>query len=172
MSDIITITGNIATDPTQVTTPNGAVITRFRVASSHRRRDASTGEWVDGHTNWYTVCAYRHLGANAYASLRKGERIVVSGRLRLRRWESEERHGMEAEIDADSLGHDLLFGTSTFSRVARPPAETATGDAATRAAEASGEGRGAAADEWAVPAADPAREAAEAGTREEEAVPF
>ncbi|GAB2508173.1 single-stranded DNA-binding protein [Microbacterium petrolearium] len=171
MSDIITITGNIATDPTQVTTPNGAVITRFRVASSHRRRDASTGEWVDGHTNWYTVCAYRHLGANAYASLRKGERIVVSGRLRLRRWESEERHGMEAEIDADSLGHDLLFGTSAFSRVSRPQAETATADAAGRAADGSGESRGASADEWAVPAAGTAGDAVEAA-REEETVPF
>lgn len=125
MSDIITVTGNIATDPTQVTTPGGAVITRFRIASTQRRRDPATGEWVDGHVNWFTVCAYRHLGANAHASFRKGERVIVSGRLRIRRWEHEERHGTEAEIDADALGHDLMFGTSAFSRVVRSAGDAA-----------------------------------------------
>lgn len=168
MSDSITITGNIATDPNQITTPNGAVITRFRLASSHRRRDAS-GEWVDGHTNWYTVCAYRHLGANAYASFRKGERVIVSGRLRLRRWEQEDKRGMEAEIDADALGHDLQFGTSSYARVAREQAATTgVGDqgGSTGAGQDAPAG-GAARDDWANPAAG-----VEARTPEAEAVPF
>ncbi|WP_261164082.1 single-stranded DNA-binding protein [Microbacterium sp. Marseille-Q6965] len=171
MSDIITIAGNIATEPSQITTPSGAVITRFRVASSSRRRDASTGEWIDGHTNWYTVCAYRHLGANAYASLRKGERIVVCGRLRLRRWENEDRHGMEAEIDADSLGHDLLFGTSAFARVSRPQSETVTAETTARAGAGSGHGRGAD-NAWAVAPEGDVGQEGPAATREGESVPF
>lgn len=126
MSDTITVTGNIATAPSQITTASGAVITRFRIASAQRRRDAATGEWIDGHVNWYTVCAYRHLGANAFASFRKGERVIVTGRLRIRKWESEDRHGTEAEIDADALGHDLMFGTTAFARVARSAGDTAT----------------------------------------------
>lgn len=145
MSDIVTITGNIATAPTQVATASGAAITRFRLASSRRRRDATTGEWVDGHTNWYTVCAYRHLGANALASLRKGERIVVTGRLRLRRWEQDGKHGTEAEIDADALGHDLLFGTTAFTRVHREAAEASGAQQAIEATD-----QGTQADAWAV----------------------
>ncbi|GAA3647146.1 single-stranded DNA-binding protein [Microbacterium marinilacus] len=116
MSDIITITGNIATEPTRSALPNGVPVTRFRLASAQRRYDREAGAWVDGSTNWYSVSAYRALADNAGASLNKGERVVVTGRLRLRAWESDGRKGMEAEIDADALGHDLRFGTTSFRR--------------------------------------------------------
>lgn len=159
MSDTITVTGNIATAPSQVTTPNGATITRFRIASTQRRRDAATGEWIDGHVNWFTVCAYRHLGANAYASFRKGERVIVTGRLRIRKWENEDRHGTEAEIDADALGHDLMFGTTAFSRVVRKAGDSAQGGGATAPAQRQAD------DAWA-----PAEVVTEAA-REEEGVP-
>lgn len=175
MSDIITVTGNIATEPTQVTTPSGAVITRFRIASAQRRRDPATGEWIDGHVNWFTVCAYRHLGANAHASFRKGERVIVSGRLRIRRWEHEDRHGTEAEIDADALGHDLMFGTSAFTRVARSLSDTARPGAAPSGESDTWSAAGAPADQ-ASPESDswsPAAAPADASTEGEDVpVPF
>ncbi|MFL0409558.1 single-stranded DNA-binding protein [Microbacterium paludicola] len=116
MTDIITITGNIATPPEHKVLPSGIPVTRFRVASGTRRFDREANRWVDGPTNWYSVSAYRTLADNARNSLQKGERIIVTGRLRLRAWESDGKKGMEAEIDADALGHDLLFGTSTYRR--------------------------------------------------------
>ncbi|WP_309067786.1 single-stranded DNA-binding protein [Microbacterium sp.] len=118
MTDIITITGNIATAPEHRVLPSGIAVTRFRVASGTRKLDRETNAWVDGPTNWYSVSAYRTLAENARESLQKGERVIVTGRLRLRAWENDGRKGLEAEIDADGLGHDLLFGTSTFRRTA------------------------------------------------------
>lgn len=123
MTDTITLTGIIATDPRALVTQSGLSITSFRLASSQRRYDRVKGEWVDGETNWYTVTAFRQLADNVLASLRKGQRVVVTGRVRIRSWESGERSGMTVEIDADAIGHDLVWGRSTFERrVASAPA--------------------------------------------------
>jgi len=116
MTDTITIVGNIATAPEQKVLPSGVTVTRFRVASGTRRFDRQSSAWVDGPTNWYGVSAFRGLGENAARSLHKGERVVVTGRLRLRAWENDGKRGMEAEIDADALGHDLMFGVSRYER--------------------------------------------------------
>ena len=137
MSDHITIVGNIAGDPRHTHTPSGIPITTFRVASAPRRFDRTTEKWVDGETSWYSVSAFRALAINTAASLQRGERVIVSGRLRIRTWESGERSGTTAEIDAEAIGHDLLWGTSRFERAgardAVPAATTAgstsTGDA-------------------------------------------
>jgi single-strand DNA-binding protein len=71
---------------------------------------------VDNGTNWYTVTAFRQLALNTNSSLRKGERVVVSGRLRMRDWTAGERAGTSIEIDADAIGHDLSWGTASFTR--------------------------------------------------------
>lgn len=125
MTDHITVIGNIATDPEQRRTTAGVAVTSFRLASSQRHFDAKTGEWVDGLTNWYRVSAFRALGENAFTSLSKGQRVVVTGKLKLKEWESGGKRGIEVEIDADALGHDLLWGTSTFQRSARSAADSA-----------------------------------------------
>lgn len=131
MSDVITVVGNVAADPEERSTPSGASVARFRIASTVRRRDRETGEWSDAYTNFYTVTAWDALGANAAASLRKGERAIVVGRLKLRTWEKEGRQGQEAEITADAVGHDLRWGTSGFRRAAREPSAEAQPTAAT-----------------------------------------
>jgi single-strand DNA-binding protein len=74
-----------------------------------------------GETNWYTVTAFRQLAQNVGSSVQKGDRVVVTGRLKIRKWESGQREGMVVEIDAEAIGHDLAWGTSTFTRIARPP---------------------------------------------------
>lgn len=116
MSDQITVVGTIANVPERRTTANGVAVANFRLATNVRRRDETSGAWIDGHTNWYTVSAYRGLADHALASLQKGQRVIVSGSFKLREWESNGRQGMSAEIDAHSLGHDLLWGTTRFER--------------------------------------------------------
>jgi len=123
MTDTITLTGIIATDPRALVTQSGLSITSFRLASTQRRYDRVKGEWLDGETNWYTVTAFRQLAENVVGSLRKGQRVVVTGRLRIRSWESGDRSGLTVEVDADAIGHDLTWGTSSFERrVASAPA--------------------------------------------------
>lgn len=114
MLDHITVIGNIATVPERRTLPGGITIAKFRLATNHRRLE--NGEWVDGHTNWYAVTAFRRLAENALNSLERGHRVIVSGRFRLREWDTGEKRGIAAEIDADALGHDLLFGSTVFHR--------------------------------------------------------
>jgi single-strand DNA-binding protein len=73
-------------------------------------------EWVDGETNWYTITSYRTLAINTIASIGKGDRIVVSGNLRVRDWDNGERTGTSVELEASNIGHDLAWGTSAFTR--------------------------------------------------------
>jgi single-strand DNA-binding protein len=117
MSDTLTVTGLIATTPRRLTTSEGVEILSFRMASNQRRFDKATGEWVDASTNWYTVTAFRTLAVNAYASLNKGDRIVVVGRLKIRDWQTDDRVGTNVEIEAETLGHDLFWCTTVATRV-------------------------------------------------------
>jgi single-strand DNA-binding protein len=116
MTDAITVTGLVATTPRHLVTSEGLPITSFRLASTQRRYDRGAQKWIDGETNWYTVTAFRQLAMNAVGSVNKGQRVVVSGKLRVRDWESGDRAGTTVEIDADALGHDLAWGTSVFTR--------------------------------------------------------
>lgn len=116
MADTISLTGVVATLPRHITTTEGLGITSFRLASSIRRFDRQQNSWVDMGTNWYTVTAFRQLASNLAASIAKGDRVVVTGRLRLREWESGEKSGMTVELDAEAIGHDLHWGTSRFTR--------------------------------------------------------
>lgn len=117
MSDIITLTGLVATTPRHLTTSEGLAITSFRLASSQRRFDRAQQKWIDADTNWYTVSAFRALATNAAVSVVKGDRVIVTGRLRIRDWENTDRSGTTVEIEADSIGHDMFWGTSSFTRV-------------------------------------------------------
>lgn len=116
MSDTITLTGLVATDPRHVLTSEALPITSFRLASTQRRFDRSKSQWVDGDTNWYTITAFRQLALNSSLSIKKGDRVVVTGRVRIRDWAAGERNGTTIEIEAESLGHDLSWGTAAFTR--------------------------------------------------------
>lgn len=136
MTDTITLTGLVATQPRHIVTSEGLAITSFRLASNQRRFDRGQNAWVDGDTNWYTITAFRQLGVHAASSIEKGQRVIVTGRVRIRDWESGEKNGTSIEIDADALGHDLSWGRATFTRsviAAKPDTEsgeaTITGEA-------------------------------------------
>ncbi|MFM1993779.1 MAG: hypothetical protein RL537_468 [Actinomycetota bacterium] len=118
MTEQVSVRGLIATTPRQVVTENGLTVISFRLASSYRKFDQESKTWITGETNWFTVSAFRKLASNAGASLAKGDRVIVQGRLRIRDWDNGERSGTSVEIDADAIGHDLTFGTSSFERTA------------------------------------------------------
>ncbi|AOT58923.1 MULTISPECIES: single-stranded DNA-binding protein [Streptomyces] len=119
---LVTVVGNVATNVEYRETPTGGVA-RFRFAATARRWDRERAAWTDGHTSFYTVNAWRQLGANLAASVAVGEPLVVHGRLRVR---EEPSAGGPADgprrtfvdIDALAVGHDLTRGTSAFRRSA------------------------------------------------------
>ncbi|WP_314502027.1 single-stranded DNA-binding protein [uncultured Microbacterium sp.] len=125
MNDTITIVGTVGTDP-EKKVRNGVPITTFRVASKERRFDRATGSWVDGESNWYTVSAYRRLAEHVFESVHRRERVVLTGRLKIRNWDTGEKRGTSVDIDIDAIGHDLLFGTTTFRADESGPAATAS----------------------------------------------
>jgi single-strand DNA-binding protein len=116
MSDQVTVVGLVATTPRHLVTQDGLPITSFRLASSHRKFDRKENKWVDGETNWFTVTAFRQLAINSAGSVAKGDRVIVSGKLRVRDWDNGERAGTSVEIEADGLGHDMSWGSSVFTR--------------------------------------------------------
>jgi single-strand DNA-binding protein len=117
MNDVMNVSGLVATTPRYLMTSEGLQILSFRLASSQRRYDRASQRWVDGDTNWYTVSAFRGLAGNARDSIKKGDRVLVYGRLRVRDWENVDRSGTTVEIEADAIGHDMNWGTSEFVRV-------------------------------------------------------
>lgn len=116
MSELLAVTGLVATTPRHLVTQDGLPITSFRLASSQRRFDRNQNKWIDGETNWYTVTSFRQLAVNSSMSVSKGDRIAVLGKLRVRDWDNGERAGTSVEIEADSIGHDLAWGNSSFTR--------------------------------------------------------
>ena len=95
----------------------GVPVASFRVASTPRRLNRTTGEWHNGPTQWYTVSAWRSLGEHCATSLRRGDPVVVHGRLTQSTWINNDGVEMTSlEVDASFVGHDLTRGTSTFTR--------------------------------------------------------
>ena len=84
--------------------------------STAKEGRGESSSWRDGHTNWLTVQAFRALGLNALASIKKGQPVVVVGKLRVRFWEGEHGRNTALDVAAVSIGHDLALGTACFQR--------------------------------------------------------
>ncbi len=126
----VTLQGWLGSDVT-VREAAGNPVASFRVASTPRRYHRGTGEWVDGVTQWYTVNAWRALAGTCADSLKRGDPVVVHGRLLPRVWVNQA--GVEVttvEVDAVLVGHDLSRGTTVFTRTPRtaPAVEQHTAD--------------------------------------------
>lgn len=121
----ITVTGRVVADPESRTTRNGVPFAAFRLASTVRRPNPKTREYEDAGTSFYNVTAFRSLGANVAHSLKKGEPVVVYGRLRVNQWMRQDNtHATSVEIDAYNVGHDLSWGTTALTRVTRAQLDT------------------------------------------------
>ncbi|HEY1155454.1 MAG TPA: single-stranded DNA-binding protein [Arthrobacter sp.] len=119
---IITIRGFVATEITSSTTPGGVATASFRLGSTARRFDRASKTWGDGPTNWFTVQGYRNLAGTLGCSIRKGQPVIVVGKLKIHTWEKDGRVYHSTIIDAEAVGHDLTFGSANFIRTASRPA--------------------------------------------------
>jgi single-strand DNA-binding protein len=119
----ITVVGNLTDDPELRFTPTGAAVAKFRVISTPRVLDRASGEWKDGEPLALTCVVWRQAAENVAESLTRGTRVVVSGRLRQRSYETrdgEKRFGME--LDVDEVGPSLRFTTVKVQKTARAQA--------------------------------------------------
>lgn len=122
----LTIVGNLVDAPELRFTPSGVAACRFTVAHTPRTRDAAGGEWKDGEPTFLDCTAWRQLAENATESLIKGARVIVSGRLRTERWETDGRNGQPAGqkrsrmvLDVDAVGPELSWATATVKKMQR-----------------------------------------------------
>jgi len=113
----VTIVGNLTDDPELKYTPNGAAVANFSVAVSRRVRNEATGQWEDADTSFLRVNVWRSLAENAAESLTRGMRVIVTGRIRQRSWETPEGDRRSVvEIEADEIGPSLKWATAKVER--------------------------------------------------------
>jgi single-strand DNA-binding protein len=114
----ITITGNLVDEPELRFTPAGTAVARFRVASTPRYQQ--NGQWKDGDTLFLTCNAWRQLAENTAESLQKGMRVIVTGRLRQRAYETTEGEKRTVyEVEADEVAASLRGATVKVTRATR-----------------------------------------------------
>jgi single-strand DNA-binding protein len=131
----LTVVGNLTADPELRYTPEGVALVKFTVASTPRVMDRATGEYRDGDPLFLTCTAWRDLAEHVAESVSKGTRVVVTGRLRLSRWETDDGEKRSTYgLDVDDVGPSLRFATAKVARMARtsdrpaPPPEVMAPD--------------------------------------------
>ena len=121
----ITVHGHVVAAPV-VKKVGEHTVANFRIGVTPRRLDKATGEWRDAETQWYAVSAWRQLGENCGMALRKGDPVIVQGRLAARTWVNAQHAEVVAhDIEATFVGHDLRRGVTHFYKTAaaEPAAE-------------------------------------------------
>ena len=108
METYVTVQGNLTGDPVAHTTAAGASLVRIRVASNARRFDKNAGEFRDADPMFISVACWRTLGSHVLATLRKGDSVVVFGKLLYREFDDAQgNHQTRHEIEATAVGPDL-----------------------------------------------------------------
>jgi single-strand DNA-binding protein len=116
----ITIIGNLVADPEIRYTPTGQAVTNFRVASTPRFLDKATNEWKDGDSLFLQCTAWRQMAENCAETLQRGMRVIVSGRLRQRSYETKEGEKRTVyEVEADEVGPSLRNASAKVTRSQR-----------------------------------------------------
>ena len=117
---IVTIVGNLTGDPELRFTPSGAAVANFRVASTPRVLDKATNEWKDGEAFYISCNVWRQYAENVAESLNKGMRVIVTGRLKQRSYETREGEKRTViEMDVDEVGPSLKYATAKVNKVQR-----------------------------------------------------
>jgi single-strand DNA-binding protein len=116
----ITVVGNLTDDPELRFTPSGAAVAKFRVASTPRTLDRATGEWKDGEPLFLSCNVWRQAAENVAESLQRGARVIVSGRLRQRSYETREGEKRTViELEVDEIGPSLRYATAKVQKMSR-----------------------------------------------------
>src|SRR6266516_1638111 len=117
---IITVVGNLSADPELRFTPSGAAVANFTVASTPRTLDRQSGEWKDGEALFLRCNIWRQAAENVAESLTRGMRVIVSGRLRQRSFETKEGEKRTVvELEVDEVGPSLRYATAKVNKVSR-----------------------------------------------------
>ncbi|HLZ38866.1 MAG TPA: single-stranded DNA-binding protein, partial [Mycobacteriales bacterium] len=117
---LITIVGNITNDPELRFTPSGAAVANFTVASTPRTFDRQANEWKDGETLFLRCSIWREAAENVAESLQRGMRVIVTGRLKSRSFETKEGERRTViELDVDEVGPSLRYATAKVTKASR-----------------------------------------------------
>jgi single-strand DNA-binding protein len=116
----ITVVGNLTADPELRFTPSGAAVANFTVASTPRTFDRQSNEWKDGEALFLNCSVWRQAAENAAESLTRGMRVIVSGRLKARSYETREGEKRTVfEIDVDEVGPSMKYATAKVTKTSR-----------------------------------------------------
>ncbi|MEV7228436.1 MULTISPECIES: single-stranded DNA-binding protein [Polymorphospora] len=116
----ITVIGNLTDDPELRFTPSGAAVAKFRVASTPRFMDKASGEWKDGEALFLACTVWRQAAEHVAESLQRGARVIVSGRLRQRSYETREGEKRTViELEVDEIGPSLRYATAKVQKMSR-----------------------------------------------------
>jgi single-strand DNA-binding protein len=130
---VITLIGNLTSDPELRWTPSGAAVASFTIASTPRTLDRQTQEWKDGEALFLRCSVWREAAENVAESLTRGSRVVAQGRLKQRSFETKEGEKRTVvELEVDEIGPSLRYATATVAKAgrsgARPGGGTGAGD--------------------------------------------
>ena len=121
----VTIVGNAVNDPELRFTPSGAAVASFRVASTPRAYNSQTSQWEDGEALFLTVNVWRQQAENVAETVSKGMRVVVTGRLKQRSYQTKEgENRVSYEIEADEVAPSLKFASAVVNRNPREGGNT------------------------------------------------
>ena len=116
----ITVVGNLTADPELRFTPSGAAVANFTVASTPRTFDRQSNEWRDGEALFLNCSVWRQAAENAAESLTRGMRVIVTGRLKARSYETREGEKRTVfEIDVDEVGPSMKYATAKVTKTSR-----------------------------------------------------
>ena len=141
---VITVVGNLTSDPELRFTATGAAVASFTVASTPRSLDRQTNEWKDGEALFLRCSLWRQAAENAAESLTRGTRVIVQGRLVQRSFETKEGEKRTVvELQVDEIGPSLRYATAAVNRVARSTSSSPEGSDGTWSAAPATAGAGA-----------------------------
>ncbi len=116
----ITVVGNLTADPELRFTPSGAAVANFTVASTPRIYDRQSGEWKDGEALFLRCNIWREAAENVAESLTRGARVIVTGRLKQRSFETREGEKRTVvEVEVDEIGPSLKYATAKVNKASR-----------------------------------------------------
>lgn len=158
MTTPITIVGNLTKDPELRFTPSGSAVCNLTVAVGERVKNQSTGEWEDGESTFYDVSVWNATAENVAESLVKGNRVIVMGGLKGRRWEGKEgQKGTSLDIVVNNdgaVGPDLKWATAKVTRATKSGGGNNQGGNQGGYSQAPQGGGQPAADPWGTPGSD------------------
>lgn len=117
---VLTVVGNLTADPELRFTPQGVAMAKFTIASTPRAFDKASGEYRDGEALFLNCTAWRDLAEHIAESLSRGSRVIVTGRLRLSRWDTDDGEKRSAySLEVDEIGPSLRFATAKIAKTTR-----------------------------------------------------